>query len=84
MYYSEKARIRKVKELENNKKFMDYAHEQYDQETIKRWNEDTFEKYLLERVFELDDNFTMIQFLENSDQETIDRVLSEALKGLPL
>lgn len=81
MYYSEKARKAKVKELENNKKFMDYARKKYD-ERVMTWGADTFERYLLHDVFELYDNFTLIQFFETSDQKRIDKVLSAALKGL--
>lgn len=86
MYYSENVRKKKVKELENNKEFMEYAQNQY--EEIKRCDaigsDKTFEQYLLHDVFELYDNFTMIQFLQKSDKKTIDRVLSEALKGLDI
>lgn len=84
MYYSENARKKKVKELENNQEFMAYAQKQHEEH--KRvgaiGGDRTFEDYLLRDVFELYDNFTMIQFLENSDQKTIDKVLTEALKGL--
>ena len=84
MYYSENARKKKVAELENNSKFMEYAHKNH--EECKRvgaiGGDRAFEDYLLRDVFELYDNFTMIQFLKNSDQKTIDKVLTEALKGL--
>lgn len=81
MYYSENTRKKKVKELENNKEFMDYAHKNYN-ERVMTFGADTFDKYLLKDVFVLYDNFTMIKFLETSDQKTIDKVLDEALKGL--
>ena len=82
MYYSEKSRKAKVKELESNKKFMDYAEQRWQEirECQSRCN--TFEDYLIDQVFELYDNFTLLQFLETADQTSIDRVLSEALKGL--
>ena len=86
MYYSENTRKKKVKELENNKEFMDYAREHH--EECKRigaiGGDKVFEDYLLRDVFELYDNFTMIQFLKNSEQKTIDKVLTKALKGLDI
>ena len=81
MYYSEKARKKKVKELESNKEFINYARKQYN-ERVMTWGADTFEQYLLKDVFVLYDNFTMIQFLETSDQKSINKVMGEALKGL--
>jgi hypothetical protein len=83
MYYSEKSRKAKVKELENDKKFMDYARKNYD-ERVMTWGADTFEEYLLKDVFMLYDNFTLIQFFETSDQKTIDKVMGAALKGLKI
>ena len=84
MYYSENVRKKKVKELENNKEFMEYAQNKH--EEIKSCgaigSDKTFEQYLLHDIFELYDNFTMIQFLQKSDKKTIDRVLNAALKGL--
>lgn len=86
MYYSENVRKKKVKELENNKEFIEYAQNKY--EEIKRCDaiggDQTFEQYLLHDVFELYDNFTMIQFLQKSDKKTIDRVLNAAIKGLDI
>ena len=46
------------------------------------WGADTFEQYLLQDVFVLYDNFTMIQFLETADQKRVNKVMGEALKGL--
>lgn len=84
MYYSEKARKQKVKELENNKEFIEYAQEHY--EDWKRVSGfggyNTFEEYLIGEVFNLYDNFAMLEFLNNADSKTIDRVLSAALKGI--
>lgn len=84
MYYSENARKKKVKELESNKEFMEYARKTHEErKSVGAIGGDrTFEDYLLRDVFELYDNFTMIQFLKNSDQKTIDKVLTKALKGL--
>ena len=82
MYYSENVRKKKVQELQNNQRFMDYVKERWVEIRDTQSRCRTFEEYLLDQVFELYDNFTLIQFLEKSDQKTIDRVLSEALKGL--
>lgn len=83
MYYSEKARKKKVQELESNQEFMEYAKERFN-ERVMTWGLDTFEEYLLHDVFELYDNFTMLQFLKSADQKRIDKVLGEALKGLKI
>lgn len=84
MYYSKKVREQKVKELENNKEFIKYAQKQY--ETWKKVSGfggyNTFEEYLVGEVFNLYDNFTMLEFLKNADSNTINRVLSAALKGI--
>ena len=79
MYYSENARKKKVKELENNKEFMDYAKKNFEDYSF---GAKTFEEYLVKRVFELYDNFELLQFLNTADKKTIDKVLNEALKGL--
>lgn len=83
MYYSEKARKKKVQELESNQEFMEYAKERFN-ERVMTWGLDTFEEYLLHDVVELYDNFTMLQFLKSADQKRIDKVLGEALKGLKI
>lgn len=84
MYYSEKVRKQKIIELKDNQAFIKYAQDAYQEhKNMKVIDEDkTFEEYLLRDVFELYDNFTMMQFLQSSDQQTIDKVLTEALKGL--
>lgn len=81
MYYSENVRKKKVKELENNKEFMDYAKERFEDYSF---GAKTFDEYLLKQVFDLYDNFEMLQFLKTSDQQTIDKVLVQALKGLEI
>ena len=81
MYYSEKLRKAKVKELENNKEFMDYARKRCD-ERVMTWGADTFEKYLLTEIFTLYDDFTLLKFLETAEQQRIDKVMGDALKGL--
>lgn len=84
MYYSLKTRELKVKELENNKEFIDYAREQH--EECKRIGAmggyKTFENYLISEVFNLYDNFTMMQFLKTADKKTINNVLEMALEGI--
>lgn len=80
-YYSLKARQKKVQELKNNKKFMDYAHKRCD-ERVMTWGADTFEDYLLRDVFELYDDFTLLQFLKTADKKDVNKVMCEALKGL--
>lgn len=84
MHYSKKAREQKVKELKTNKEFIAYAREQY--ESWKKVSGfggyNTFEEYLVGEVFDLHDNFTMLDFLKNVDSKTINRVLSDALKGI--
>mgnify|MGYP003302471969 CR=1 FL=1 len=82
MYYSEKTRKAKIKELENNKEFMDYAEKRWQEIRDSQSRCRTFEDYLIDQVFVLYDNFTMLQFLETSDKKTIDRVMNDALKGL--
>ena len=79
MYYSENVRKKKVKELENNQEFMNYAKERFEDYSF---GAKTFEEYLLKQVFELYDNFELLQFLNTADKKTVDKVLSEALKGL--
>ena len=81
MYYSENARQKKVKELESNQGFMEYAKKNFDDGAWAR-NNDTFERYLLREVFTIYDNFELLQFLQTADKKSIDKVLSEALKGL--
>ena len=81
MYYSENVRKKRVQELEGNQGFMEYAKEQFDKGAWTRSN-DTFEAYLLREVFTIYDNFELLQFLQTADKKTIDKVLSEALKGL--
>ena len=81
MYYSENVRKKKVQELESNQGFMKYAKEKFDEGAWTR-NNDTFEAYLLREVFTIYDNFELLQFLQTADKNTIDKVLSEALKGL--
>lgn len=86
MYYSENARKKKIKELENNKEFMDYARKKHEEcKSVGAIGGDrAFDDYLLRDVFELYDNFTMIHFLKNSDKNTINKVLTNALKGLDI
>ena len=83
MHYSEKLRKAKVKELENNKEFMDYARKKFD-ERVMTWGLDTFEEYLQKDVFTLYDNFTMIKFFETSDQKRINKVMGNALNVLKI
>lgn len=42
----------------------------------------TFENYLISEVFNLYDNFTMMQFLKTADKKTINNVLEMALEGI--
>ena len=79
MYYSENARKKKVEELKNNQEFIDYAKQRYKEYS---WGCETFEEFLIKRVFELYDNFELLQFLNTADQKTVDKVLTKALKGL--
>ena len=79
MCYSENMRKKKVKELENNQEFIKYAKERFEDYSFGCA---TFEEYLLRQVFELYDNFEMLQFLNTADKNTIDKVLTGALKGL--
>ena len=84
MYYSKSVRERKVRELENNKAFIEYAQQQYEiYKRVSNFNGyNTFEEYLVGDVFDLYDNFTMIQFLNTADKKTINNVLKKALKGI--
>lgn len=82
MYHSKKAREKKVQELEKNQEFMDYANKAFDAQVMLFDDEKTFEQYLLNNVFSLYDNFTLLRFMETADQETIDKAMSEALKNL--
>lgn len=79
MYYSENARQKKLKELENNQGFMVYAKERFEDYSFGCA---TFDEYLLKQVFELYDDFEMLQFLNTADKNTINKVLTEALEGL--
>ena len=84
MYYSKKIREQKVKELESNKEFIEYAQSQY--ETYKRVDGfggyNTFEEYLVGNVFDLYDDFTMLEFLKKADRKTISRAMDIALAGI--
>lgn len=84
MYYSKKVRERKVKELENNKEFIKYAQKGY--EVYKRVDGfggyNTFEEYLVGDVFDLYENFTMLEFLKKADKKTINRAMDMALAGI--
>lgn len=84
MYYSKKVRERKVKELENNKEFIKYAQKEY--EVYKRVDGfggyNTFEEYLVGDVFDLYENFTMLEFLKKADRKTINRAMDIALAGI--
>ena len=82
MYYSENAKKKKVKELENDQEFMNYATESFNK-SAATFGLDSFEEYLLQEVFNLYDNFSILQFLKASEQSEIDRVLNRALTGLP-
>lgn len=82
MYYSQKARKTKVNELKHNKEFMNYAEKEWQEIRDSQSRCRAFEDYLIDQVFVLYDNFTMLQFFETSDKKTIDRVLNDALKGL--
>lgn len=81
MYYSENVRKKKVKELENNKEFMDYAKKRFEDYSF---GTKTFDEFLLKHVFDLYDGFEMLQFFKTSDQKTINKVLTEAFKGLEI
>lgn len=84
MYYSKKIREQKVKELKGNKEFIEYAQKEY--ETYKRVDGlggyNTFEEYLVGDVFNLYENFTMLEFLKKADRKTINRAMELALEGI--
>lgn len=84
MHYSKKLCKKKVKELESNKNFIAYAKNSYEEAksdgVASRYN--TFEEYLEGEVFTLYDNFSILEFLQNADEKTKSRVMTEALKGL--
>ncbi len=84
MYYSKKVREQKVKELESNKEFIEYAQKEY--EVYKRVDGfggyNTFEEYLIGDVFDLYENFTMLEFLTKADGKTINRAMDIALAGI--
>ena len=84
MYYSKKVREQKVKELQSNKEFIEYAQKQY--EIYKRVDGfggyNTFEEYLVGDVFDLYENFTMLELLKKADKKTINRAMDVALVGI--
>ena len=84
MYYSKKVREQKVKELESNKVFIKYAQKQYEiYKRVDGFGEyNTFEKYLVGDVFDLYENFTMLEFLKKTDKKTINRAMDMALEGI--
>lgn len=84
MYYSKKIREQKVKELENNKEFIEYAQKQYEiwKKVSGFGGYDTFEEYLVGDVFDLYENFTMLELLKNAESKTINRAMSIALDGI--
>lgn len=68
MSFSRKSREQKVKELESNKEFMDYAREHHKE--CKRVGDmngcKTFEEYLISEVFNIYDDFTLWQLLKTT------------------
>lgn len=84
MYYSKKVREQKVKELENNKEFIEYAQKQYEiwKKVSGFGGYNTFEEYLIGDVFDLYENFAMLELLKKADSKTINRVMTMALDGI--
>ena len=84
MYYTKKIREKKVKELKGSKAFIEYAQGKY--EIYKRVSNldgyDTFEKYLEAEVFDLYENFTMLELLKQVDRKTVNRAMDMTLKGI--
>ena len=84
MYYPKNVREKKVKELKGNKQFIEYAQEQY--EIYKRVDGfggyNTFEEYLVGDVFNLYENFAMLELLRKADSKTINRAMDMALKRI--
>jgi hypothetical protein len=84
MYYTINARKQKVKELINNKIFIEYAQKQY--EIYKRVSNfdgyDTFESYLEGTVFDLHENFSMLELIKRADSKTINSAIDIALNGI--
>lgn len=84
MYYAKNVREQKVEELKSNNEFIEYAQKQY--EIYKRVDGfggyNTFEEYLIGDVFDLYENFTMLEFLKKADSKTINRAMDIALAGI--
>lgn len=82
MYYSKKVREQKVKELEGNKEFTEYAKKEYEiyikVDGFGGYN--TFEEYLVGNVFELYENFTLLEFIKKADKNTITSALDRAFE----
>ena len=80
MYYSEKSRRQKTKELETNKEFIEYARKQYEiwKKVSGFGGYNTLEEYLVGEVFNLYENFTMLKILKNADSKTINRAMDIA------
>ena len=73
MYYSKQYRERKLKEVANNKAFIEYAQKEY--KIYRRVSNfdgyDTFEAYLVGNVFALYENFTLLELIRRADTKTI-------------
>ena len=84
MYYSTKVREQKVKELEGNKAFIEYARQQYEiyQRVGGFGGYNTFDEYLKGDVFDIYENFTMLEFLKRADRKTINCAMDIALAGI--
>ena len=84
MYYSTKVREQKVKELKSNKAFIEYAHQQYEiyQRVSGFGGYNTFDEYLIGDVFDIYENFTMLELLKRADRQTINRAMDLALAGI--
>lgn len=84
MYYSKKVREQKVNELKNNKEFIEYAQNKY--EMYKRVSNldghNTFEEYLVAEVFDLYDNFTVLELLRKANAKTINNAINKACTGI--
>ena len=82
-YYSEKYKLKKLEELKKHERFMPFV-ENYKRER-EEWGGvviNDIEAFMMKHFEAIVDNFEMLEFLNNSDEETINRVALAALKDL--
>ena len=77
--YSTKYKLKKLDELKQNERFLPYVKQLQEQ-----WREGNvpIDEFMLRHFEGIVDNFELMEFLTNEDDDTINEVLSDAIKDL--